>query len=226
AEQRGAEVHAHVSEQTLENEQCAEYHGLTPTALLAESGLLSRRFTAVHGTHLSEADQKLLAAAGSSVCFCPTTERDLGDGIGPSSLLASAGVAIGLGSDSHAVIDLLEEARAIELDERLASRQRGIHAASDLLAMATRNGHNLLGWDNAGTIAVGQRADLVTVSLESVRTAGTTADTAVEAVVFAASAADVCNVVIDGSQVVADGTHMTVDVAAELHKSIVELMEP
>lgn len=224
AAERDVPVHAHVSEQPLENEQCIAQHGLTPTGLLGESGVLSARFSAVHATHLSDADVGLLSAARSTVCLCPTTERDLGDGIGPTQRLAQAGVPMTLGSDSHAVIDMFEEARALELDERLAAQQRGIHTSLDLLTMATLNGHRSLGWADAGAIEVGMRADLVTVSLDSVRTAGSTGDTAVEAAVFAATAADVVNVVIDGKAVVGDGQHHTLDVAAELSASIDDLM--
>ena len=157
--------------------------------------------------------------------MCPTTERDLGDGIGPTRAFAAAGVPMALGSDSHAVIDLFEEGRALELDERLRSQQRGVHAAIDLLDMATVTGHRCLGWDDAGAIAVGQRADLVSVSLGSVRTAGARDADAIEATVFAASAGDVTDVVVDGRQIVTDGRHVEIDVAAELHAAITELMD-
>jgi len=102
---RGAVLHAHVSEQTVENDQCVAHHGVTPTGLLEGAGALGDRFSAVHGTHLNSADVAMYANANSTVCMCPTTERDLGDGIGPTALLAEAGVVMSLGTDSHAVID-------------------------------------------------------------------------------------------------------------------------
>ena len=221
----GAVLHAHVSEQPAENEACLARHGRTPTGVLGDAGALSARFTAVHATHVDDADIAAFAAAGSTVAMCPTTERDLGDGIGPTRAFAAAGVPMALGSDSHAVIDLFEEGRALELDERLRSQQRGVHAAIDLLDMATVSGHRCLGWDDAGAIAVGQRADLVSVSLGSVRTAGARDADAIEATVFAASAGDVTDVVVDGRQIVTDGRHVEIDVAAELHAAITELMD-
>lgn len=221
----GAPIHAHVSEQVAENESCVAHHGRTPVGVLADAGALSGRFTAVHATHLTEGDIAALAASGSSVAMCPTTERDLGDGIGPTDRFGAEGIAMALGSDSHAVSDLLEEARALELDERLRSRQRGIHAATDLLSMATLNGHRSLGWDDAGSISVGMRADLVSLSLSSVRTAGASAATAVEAVIFAATSGDVTDVIVDGGHVVVEGRHAGIDVAAELAASIEELMD-
>jgi len=220
-----APLHAHVSEQRAENEQCLTAHGRTPIGVMADAGVLGPRFSAVHATHLTDDDVALLGATGSTVCLCPTTERDLGDGIGPTPELVGAGVAITLGSDSHAVVDHFEEARATEMDERLRSEQRGVHAAGELLAMAGLEGHRSLGWDDAGTIAAGQRADLVAVALDSVRTAGATAATALEAAAFAATAADVTDVVVDGRRVVADGRHATLDVAAELAASIAAVLD-
>jgi len=222
ASSSGAPLHAHVSEQAAENEQCRAAHGVTPTELLHGAGALVSNFTAVHATHLTDRDIELLAE--STVCLCPTTERDLGDGIGPTTELAAAGARFALGSDSHAIIDLFEESRALELDERLRLTRRGAHSTESLLAAATVNGHRSLGWDDAGSIAVGARADLVTVSLDSPRTAGAGVDAALEAMVFAASAGDVTDVVVDGRTVVTSGRHVQIDVGRELGTSIGELM--
>ena len=134
--------------------------------------------------------------------------------------LAEAGASLSLGSDSHAVIDLFEEARAVELDERLASGERGHHTAAALLRAASEDGHACLGWPDAGRIAPGARADLVTVSLAGVRLAGTEPENALQAVVFAAGAADVRHVLVDGREIVRDGRHGTIDVARELHEAI------
>lgn len=225
AEQAGAPVHAHVSEQVAENEQCSAHHGCTPSELLHSQGLLSPRFSAVHATHLSTTDIALLHETGSTVCMCPTTERDLGDGVGPTREFADAGIPITLGSDSHAVIDHFEEGRAIELDERLVSEQRGVHRAGDLLHMATMAGHRSIGWHDAGTLAVGQRADLVTVALDSVRTAGADPSDPVSTTVFAASAADVRSVVVDGRLIVDDHRHVRLDAPTELAAAITDLMK-
>ena len=130
AAEQSAPLHAHVSEQPAENTFAADEYGATPTEVLAEAGALSERFTAIHATHPTPGDIALLGGAGATVCLCPTTERDLADGIGPARALADAGARLALGSDSHAVIDLLEEARAVELDERLASGERGRHSAA------------------------------------------------------------------------------------------------
>jgi cytosine/adenosine deaminase-related metal-dependent hydrolase len=207
-------VHVHLSEQRAENEQCQAVHGCSPTELLDRMGVWQPQTTAVHATHLSPADLKILG--GQFVCLCPTTERDLADGIGPARALADAGARLSLGSDSHAVIDLFEEARGVELDERLATERRGHFSTGELLTAATVTGHASLGWDDAGTIAVGRRADLVAVSLSSVRTAGVDPAGAV----FAATAADVTHVLADGRLIVDGGRHTAFDVPAALREAL------
>ena len=213
--EQGVPVHVHLSEQVQENTDCLSAHGVTPTRLLADHGLLGPSTTVVHATHLTDEDVALLGTARAFASFCPTTERDLGDGIGPARRLQEAGAVLTLGSDSHAVIDPFEEMRALETDERLATQRRGHWSAAELLAAAGPDGHRSLGFDGAGEIAVGQRADLVTVDLRSPRTAGTGGDE--HAAVFAAAGAEVTHVVVDG-QVRFDGDHA--DIGHRLDEAI------
>ncbi|MGW5445221.1 formimidoylglutamate deiminase [Streptomyces asiaticus] len=211
ADEHTAPLHVHLSEQTAENDACVEAHGFTPTRLLADHGVLGPRTTAVHATHLTPGDIRLLGHTGTGVCMCPTTERDLADGIGPAVELQSAGSPLSLGSDSHAVIDILEEARAMELDERLRTRARGHWTAAQLLRAATADGHAALGWGaEAGRIEVGALADLTTIALDSVRTAGPPPRLGAETAVFAATSADVRHTVVGGRHVVRDGAHQLV----------------
>jgi len=221
AEERRAPLHVHLSEQTAENDACLAAHGRTPTRLLADHGVLGPRTTGVHNTHLTDEDIALLGGSATGTCMCPTTERDLADGIGPAVALQRAGSPLSLGSDSHAVIDLLEEARAMELNERLRTRTRGHWTAGALLAAATADGHAALGWDEAGRIEPGALADLTTIALDSVRTAGPEPRLGAETAVFAASAADVRHTVVGGRQVVRDGAHTLVpDVPQALARAV------
>jgi formiminoglutamate deiminase len=210
----GRPLHVHVSEQTAENEACREHYGVTPTALLDEHGVLTPTTTAIHATHATADDIQRLGTAHATVCLCPTTERDLADGIGPAHEFADASVSLSVGSDQHAIVDLFEEARAVEMDERLSSRRRGRFAPADLLDMLTR--HASIGWPDAGGLVAGRRADLVAVRLDSVRTAG--CDPA--QILLAASAADVDTVVVDGRTVVRDGRHELGDIGALLAEAI------
>jgi len=209
-----APLHVHLSEQRKENDDCLARYRLTPAQLLDSCGALGPGTTAVHATHLSQADVELLGDSETCVCMCPTTERDLADGIGAARTLFEAGAPISLGSDSQAVIDLFEEARAMELDERLRTERRGHWPSTDLLDAATTAGHASLGWGSCGQLHAGALADFVTVGLDSIRLTGTTPDAAAESVVYAATAADVRHVVVGGRVVVRDGVHMLVDDAA------------
>jgi len=221
----GAPLHVHLSEQVAENNACLAAYRCTPAALLYDAGVLGPRTTVVHATHLTSADIRLLGGSEVFACVCPTTEADLADGIGPFGALATAGCRLTVGSDSQAVIDLFEEARRIEMYERLASMERGHFTAEALGTAVTWDGHASLGWPDAGEIAPGSLADLVTVTLDSPRLAGAPLPGRrgarqeprelnlhlLEAVIFAASPADVRNVVIGGRDVVADGRHLLVD---------------
>ena len=215
-------LHAHVSEQPAENEQTLAAIAMTPLRLLAESGALTPQFTAVHATHLTHDDIHLLAGAGATVCLCPTTERDLADGIGPSLALAQAGVPLCSGSDQHSAIDPFEEMRAIELNQRLATLRRGNHSVAELYAAGTRSGYAALGW-NGGELCIGALADLVTIDTHSVRLAGTRPNDWPAAVVFAAGPSDVRSVIVGGRTVVRDGRHVRLDAEALLHQAISEL---
>jgi formiminoglutamate deiminase len=213
----GAPLHVHLSEQRAENEAClAAYRG-TPTQVLYDAGALGPRSTVVHATHVSGRDVEQLGGMRTFACICPTTERDLADGLGAARALASAGCPLTVGSDSHAVVDLLAEARGVEYAQRLATGQRGHFSADELAQTITVAGHASLGWPDAGDIAPGAWADLVTVSFDSPRLAGTVAADALASVIFAGTAADVRHVVAGGRDIVRDGRHLLLaDVPAAL----------
>src|SRR5260370_39009698 len=217
----GAPLHAHVSEQVAENRACIAAHRATPAEVLSQAGAIGPRSTAVHATHLTGSDIDLLGGSRCHACMCPTTEADLADGIGPARSLADAGSPLTLGSDSHAAIDLLEEARRVELGERLATQERGHFTAFGLAAAATEAGHASLGWPDAGEFVPGALADFCTVALDSPRTAGASAATALESVIFSATAADVRHLVVDGRDVVYGGRHVLIaDVPGALANAI------
>jgi len=215
ARERGAPLHVHLSEQTGENADCLAATGKTPTALLSGLGLLGPQTTAVHAIHLTADDVRLLGESGTGVCVCPTTERDLADGVCPAIDLRSAGSPLCLGTDSNAVVDLFEEARAVELDQRLLTHRRGMHSAADLLMAATAGGARALGWD-AGELRVGAKADFVSLDLESTRLAGPGIEDVISRVVYAAAPSDVATVVVDGQVVVRDGLHIRLGTAGSL----------
>jgi formimidoylglutamate deiminase len=196
AEALDVPLHAHVSEQVREVEACKAVHGLRPVELLAEEGVLSERFTAVHATHLTDGEIELLASAGARVCGCPSTERDLGDGILPARRLAEAEVPVCLGSDSHTLLDPWEELRLPEYHLRLVARRRivlgevdgdQIRWAPGALRSATQVGGDALR-TMSGRLEAGAPADLVTLDLEHSAMAGIQAGNFAEMVAVAARA--------------------------------------
>lgn len=149
---QGRPLHVHLSEQPAENAACTAFYGVSPAQLCADQGVLGPLTTAVHVTHLAQDDVDLLARSGTAACLCPTTERDLADGIGPARQLADRGVPLCLGSDQNAAIDLLAEAQAMEMDERLSSGRRVEFDNRELLAALTVAGHYRLGWADCGEL--------------------------------------------------------------------------
>ena len=220
ANRHGKVVHVHVSEQPAENAACIAATGKTPTQVLSDAGMLGRHFTAVHATHLTATDISLLCSSHSGVCMCPTTERDLADGVGPASSLSAGGAVLSLGTDSNAFIDMFEEARAVETDERLVTGKRGVHAPASLLIAATSGGATALGWGQHG-IQAGAPADFIALSLDSVRLASFDAAHAAAHIVHSASPADVRDVWVAGRQIVQDHQHLNVsDLVGGLGRAI------
>ncbi|HSL25432.1 MAG TPA: formimidoylglutamate deiminase [Acidimicrobiia bacterium] len=209
-------LHVHVSEQSPENGECLAIYGVTPTALLAREGVLGRHTTAIHATHVEPADIAMLASSDTGVCLCPTTERDLGDGIDPGLALDRAGIDLSLGTDQHSTIDAFEEMRGTEMNQRLRENARGIFSPARLLRFATSNGHEALGWAGGGRIRGGSPCDLVAIDLRTPRTAGSSPDQ----VIMAATAADIHTVVVGGREVVREGHHPLGDVADLLARAI------
>ena len=203
---RDTPMHIHVSEQPAENEECLEATGLTPTGLLGAAGLLGPDTTLVHATHLTDSDIIAIGSSGSRVCYCATTERDLADGIGPARELAAAGATLCAGSDSHAVIDMFEEARGIEMHTRLATGRRGNFAPIELMTSLTTNGAASLGFPSGG-LQVGSPADFAVIDIDSPRLSGIQDATALDSIVFAASPADVSEVFVRGRRIVSNGRH-------------------
>ncbi len=205
-------LHVHLSEQPAENAATVACYGRTPTQLLDDHGLLGPQTTAVHATHLTDEDVTRLGSTRTTVCLCPTTERDLADGIGPARALLDAGSALSLGSDQHAVIDPFEELRGLEMHERLGSHRRGRFTPLELVTAASTTGYRSLGWEGGGRIAAGAPADFVVVRSDTSRTAGARADQ----IGYAATGADVDRVVVGGATVVRDGQHRLGSVATLL----------
>ena len=206
-------LHMHVAEQLGENEACLKEYGLTPVALLGKEGLLAPDFTAVHAIHITADEIELLAKANATVCSCPTTERNLGDGVLAADQVMREGIRIAFGSDSQAQIDPLEDARELEYHLRLERQQRAIldqigdqTLASRLFDCATVHGARALGVPTGG-LTVGSSADFFTVDLDDVSIAGNSGNDLLPLSVFSLSRSAIRDVVVNGRWVVRDQRH-------------------
>jgi formimidoylglutamate deiminase len=222
-------VHMHVAEQLAEVSACIEEYGRSPVALLATEGLLSERFTAVHAIHVTPKAIRLLAEAGAKVCACPTTERNLGDGIVPIDKFFEQEVAVCLGSDSHTQIDLMEDARELEYHLRLQKMERAVLAsahdegrsaiAARLFQCATVNGAASINAPS-GNLEVGRPADFFTVDLNDPSIAGASSNDLLSAVVFSLSRSAIKDVVVGGKRIVEDGRHADQEDIVERFKQL------
>jgi formimidoylglutamate deiminase len=230
ANQTNLKIHMHVAEQPAEVSACVEEYGRTPFALLQTEGLLGANFTAVHAIHVTPKAIAAFARTGALVCACPTTERNLGDGVVPADEYFKHGVPICLGTDSHAQIDLLEDARELEYHLRLQKLERAVlsvgsptvregylgdqalpngrsDTAISLFTCATRNGARSIGAPG-GAIEPGRAADFFTVALDDPSIAGASSDDLLSSIVFSLSRAAVREVVVSGRPIVSEGQHL------------------
>ena len=211
--ERKLPLHMHVAEQVAENQACLREYGMTPVELLASENLLGPDFTAVHAIHITGEEIAGLAGANATICSCPTTERNLGDGVIVADQVMRAGIRIALGSDSQAQIDPLEDARELDYHLRLDRQQRAIldqigeqTLSSRLFDCATVHGARALGVC-AGELSQGAFADFITVDLDEVSIAGNSGEDLLPLAVFSLSRSAIRDVVVNGRWVVRDQRH-------------------
>jgi formimidoylglutamate deiminase len=223
-------LHMHVAEQVAENEACVREYGVTPVELLAREKILGSDFTAVHGVHVSDEEIAMLARTGTTICSCPTTERNLGDGFVKADAMLAAGIRVALGSDSQAQIDPLEDARELEYHLRLLQQKRAIldqvsgkTLAANLFDCATAHGARSLDVP-AGELKPGRFADFITVDLDDSSIAGNSAEDLLPTLVFSLNRSAIRDVVVGGQFVLRDQQHAhreeIVSRYGELHAAI------
>lgn len=208
ARSRGMKLHMHVSEQPAEIDACQAEYGLRPIELLHKHGILGADFTGIHAIHITDAEIAHFANAGARIGACPTTERNLGDGIGPAEKWFPAGVATCFGSDSNAQIDLLEDARELEYNLRLKLLERSVLApdiepeglARRLFECATQSGAESIG-------APSHAADFFTIDLNDLSIAGATENSLLRNIVFGLQRTAIRDVYVGGKRVIHDGRH-------------------
>ncbi len=200
-------LHMHADEQVVEIEQCQVAYGCTPIELLERFGVLGPLTTIVHATHANATELSLLAQHGCTVCVCPTTEGDLGDGIAPYAELLAAKIPLAIGSDSNTRFDPIEELRWAEYSARMRYQRRRVLVADELaspgpllLEYGTHSGAAALGVET-GAIAPGLSADLIAIDLNHPVMQGWSADDLLDVLFFGASSEVVKYVWVQGKNV-------------------------
>ena len=226
ARERGVVVHMHAAEQVAELTACRREYGTTPIDLLARRGLLSDTTTLVHAIHVTGGEMDALAAANAVICSCPTTERNLGDGIIDAADAARRGIRFAFGSDSQTFIDPLEDARELEYHRRLQIQKRvvldgvdGVNLARRLFGYATAGGAQALGFDS-GVIAAGRPADFFTVDLNDPSIAGNSPEDLLPQIVFGLSRTAIKDVFVGGRSILINGRHKLQDEILHLYQSV------
>jgi formimidoylglutamate deiminase len=219
-------LHMHVAEQIAENTACLREYGFTPVQLLNKERLLGPDFTAIHAIHTSLDEIAMLADANATICSCPTTERNLGDGIIAADHVMAAGVRVALGSDSQAQIDPLEDARELDYHLRLEQQERAIldqiaarPLASTLFDCATIHGARSLALPG-GEITPGSFADFFTVDLDDLCIAGHSAEDLLPIIVFSLDRSAIRDVVVNGRFILRDQQHVHQDEIISRYKEI------
>ncbi len=223
-------IHMHVAEQVAENAACVREYGSTPVDLLAGEKILGSDFTAVHGVHVTAEEIAMLARADTTICSCPTTERNLGDGFVRADEMLAAGIRFALGSDSQAQIDPLEDARELEYHLRLQQQKRAIldqvrgkTLAAHLFDSATVNGARALAVA-AGTLEPGKLADFITIDLDDSSIAGNSADDLLPMLVFSMSRSAIRDVVVGGRFILRDQRHAGHEEIISRYKEVYEVI--
>jgi formimidoylglutamate deiminase len=200
-------LHVHADEQRAEIEQCQATYGCTPIELLERFGILGAMTTIVHATHANAAEIALLAGHACTVCICPTTEGDLGDGIAPYAELLASQIPLAIGSDSNTRLDPIEELRWAEYSARMRYQRRRVLVANELaspgpllLEYGAHCGAVALGLET-GIIARGLLADFVAVDLNHPSLAGWNAENFLDVLFFGASSDVISQTRVQGKRV-------------------------
>ncbi|MSP84051.1 MAG: formimidoylglutamate deiminase, partial [Alphaproteobacteria bacterium] len=224
---RSAPIHIHIAEQAKEVDECVAWSGARPVAWLLDHMPVGARWCLVHATHMVDAEVVNLARTGAVAGLCPTTEANLGDGLFALPAYLAAHGSLGIGSDSHISVSPIEELRWLEYGQRLARRERNVattvaspHVGAELYRLALAGGAQAVARP-VGSLAPGQRADLVVLDPDHPSLAGRSGDTLLDAFVFAGNTSPVRHVMAGGRWIVRDGRHAHEDAVADAYRRTV-----
>ena len=214
---REAPIHIHVAEQTKEVDDCLAWSKKRPVDWMLDNFDVSRRWCAIHATHMTEAETKRLAKSGAVAGLCPTTEANLGDGIFPARHFMEAKGAISIGSDSHISVSVAEDLRQLEYSQRLRDRARNVLAGGagrstgrTLYDAAPKGGAQAMA-QPVGALAPGMRADIVVLDPDHPALTGRSGDDVLDSWIFSGGNQCVKDVFVAGEHVIKNGHHARED---------------
>jgi formiminoglutamate deiminase len=216
-------MHIHIAEQVKEVEDCIAWSGARPVEWLLDHAAVDARWCLIHATHMTDAEAAAMARSGAVAGLCPITEANLGDGIFPAEPFLTAGGRFGVGSDSNVLIDMTEELRLLEYGQRLARRERNLLAreparstGQDLFEAAVAGGAQAMGFESG--LAVGNAADLFSLSPGHPSLAGRGPDALLDSLIFASRRGAVDCVWRRGQKLVSQGRHRARDAIAARYR--------
>jgi formimidoylglutamate deiminase len=225
-----APLHIHIAEQLREVEECIAWSGSRPIEWLYEHVNVDARWCLVHATHANDEELARIAGSGAVAGICPTTEANLGDGIFPTTAFLLEGGRMGIGSDSHATVDVAEELRWLEYAQRLVTGRRAVLCSSDVpsvghyvYAAAANGGAQALG-RRIGAIAPGHRADVIVLDVEAPPLLATPDASILDRFIFGGAAGAIKDVMVGGRWVVRDRKHSAEDEIARRYRVAIDAL--
>lgn len=192
-------IHTHLSETYLEVENIKNMYGLTPVRLMHRVGLFNVSVLAAHCVFVDDEEIEILSEKGVGVAHNPQSNLKLASGVAPVKKMVEKGVKIGLGTDGPASnnnLDLWEEIRLVATLHKGVEKDPVCIPAKEALDMATKNGMEILGFENSGIIKEGYKADLILVNINKPHFYPR--HNLISHLVYSALSSDVDTVIVDG----------------------------
>jgi 5-methylthioadenosine/S-adenosylhomocysteine deaminase len=212
AKERGTGMQVHISETRSEHEECIARHGKTPIKFFLDAGVLDVPVTAAHCVYVSDEDIAIMAEKGVTAAHNPVSNLKLGSGVMRYQKMKEAGVNIALGTDgvaSNNRLSVLRELQYAALIHKGVNRDAAATNAGDMIRMATRNGAIAQGREDCGEIAVGMRADLILLDMNSIN--NIPSYNFESTVAYSATDSDLLLTVCDGRILYENGTYTSLD---------------
>jgi 5-methylthioadenosine/S-adenosylhomocysteine deaminase len=210
----GLRTHIHLSETRLEHEQCKDRRGgMTPTAWFDSLGFFESPATVAHAVWTEVSDWEIMADRGVSVAACPASNLKLASGFAPLGQMIAAGVNVGIGTDGMASNNnhnMLQDIYLLATVYKAAAEDPALITPTEALRAATVNGSLAQGRNDSGSIALGNRADLIVLDVDTPWMKPQSS--LVNNLVFSSLGSDVVLTMVDGQVLYRDNQWLTIDI--------------